>query len=335
MTDNWYEGKRVAVTGGLGFVGSHLVRDLLHAGAKVIILDNKSRGTTETPGAEWVDGFAGNPNTLDYVFRGGATRGDPVDVVFNLVASVAGVLHNMNHHHEMFLENSRAQVTPLMVAERMGIPVFLQVSSVCVYDPQYNHPADPHDIGPYPHHANAGYSWAKRMGEQAVEWSNIDRPVIVRPSNIFGPRDYFDDRAHVIPAVMKRVIEEDVVHMYGPKDVVREFIYVEDVAKGMMAAAAYGDAGAAYNLGCNGDAGNVITMDVLVEAIFDVARLAIPDFDDGKEIVWHEDQGGGDPMRWSDCTRTFQDLLWTHKTSLREGLKETMKWYLKQRETLN
>jgi GDP-L-fucose synthase len=325
MTEYW-SGKRVCVTGGAGFVGVQLVGELMKAGAKVSVLDNWSRGRNRLHDATYTNGDATNPGTLEYAYSPswlGEYSGDyrqKVDVVFNLAATVAGVLHNMSHHHQMFLENVNLQVAPLMVAEKMGIPVFVQVSSVCVYDPNYNHPAREAEPGPNPHAANEGYAWSKKMGEQAIQWSNIGRGIIVRPSNIFGPHDYFDDKAHVIPAVIKRVIEEPIVHMYGPREVVREFIYSNDVALGMMAAAEFGENKQVYNIGANGNPDNVTTMDDLVTSIMTVVGAP-------KEIVWHEDVGGGDPLRWSDCSLAAKELRWRSRVGLFEGLERTIEWY--------
>jgi GDP-L-fucose synthase len=327
VVSEYWKGKRVCVTGGAGFVGVQLVGELIKAGAQVAVLDNWTRGQNRLWDANYITGDANNESTVTYAYQprwAGESAEDiykaKVDVVFNLVATVAGVLHNMNHHHRMFLDNVNLQTVPLMVAERMEIPVFVQVSSVCIYDPRWNHPAIESEMGPNPHKANEGYAWAKKMGEQAVGWSNIERAVIVRPSNIFGPHDYFDDKAHVIPAVIKRVIEEPVVHMYGPRDVMREFIYSNDVALGMMAAAEFGEDKQAYNIGANGYADNITTMDDLVTSIMSIVGTV-------KEVYWHEDVGGGDPLRWSDCAKANGKLNWSHKVGLFEGLERTIEWY--------
>jgi len=318
---NYWNNRRVVVTGGAGFVGIQLVSELLKAGASVTVLDDFSRGSNKVSGADYIVGDATNKGSCRFAFRGGAVRGVVVDVVFNLAATVAGVLHNMNHHHDMFIENVVLQTAPLAVAEELGVPVFVQTSSVCVYDPANNHPAYEGHIGSVPHAANAGYSWAKRMGERAVHWSKIERAVIVRPSNIFGPYDYTDERAHVIPALIRKVVHDPVVHLYGHKSTVREFIYSNDVALGMMAAAEHGLNKMAYNIGCHNDSDNVWTIEDLVDAIeFSYGTV--------KEHVWHEDVGGGDPLRWSDCSYARKDLGWQHKVGLHEGLRETLKWYI-------
>lgn len=314
MNSGYWKDKRVAVTGGAGFVGAQLVGELLRVGADVTVLDNFSRGKNDFHPCEYINGDATNINTCEYVFRGRATRGEPVDVVFNLAATVAGVLHNMSHHHEMFRDNVNLQVVPVMAAEKVGVETFVQVSSVCVYDPQHNHPAVEDVLGPNPHPANEGYAWAKRMGERAVMWSDLERGVIVRPSNIFGPYDYYDNRAHVIPALIKKICTDPVVHIYGKKDTVREFVYSRDVALGMMQAARYGENKQAYNLGCDGDEENVWTIEDLVTAIESVFGIV-------KTHEWHEDVGGGDWKRFTNCAKAFYGLAWDHMTGLHDGLR--------------
>jgi nucleoside-diphosphate-sugar epimerase len=323
MTE-YFNDKIVCVTGGAGFVGSYLVERLIELGAEVVVLDNMSRGKNVIEGASYVPGDASLDSSCRYAFNHMRVRGEPVDIVFNLAASVAGVLHNMNHHHEMFHQNIGLQTMPVMAAEYVGVKTFVQVSSVCVYDPEYNHPSveENGSLGE-PHAANAGYAWAKRMGEQAIFWSNIKRGIVVRPSNIFGPRDYFDSKAHVIPAVIKRFVDLPVVNMYGPKDTVREFIYVTDVVEGMLAAAEHGADKGVYNLGVNDD-DNTVTMEELADII--AGQLG----DEDKAIVYHEDKGGGDPLRWSDSDLAHDELGWLAKVNLIEGIEETIQWYQNQ-----
>lgn len=303
-------------------VGQHLVRRLLKAGADVYVLDDLSRGKTKIDGAKYMVGKADMPHTCEWAFRGFSSSGEPVWAVFNLAASVAGVLHNMNHHHEMFISNTLLQTVPVAAAESVGVPNFLQTSSVCVYPPEHNAPSrEQYGHTGDPHPANAGYAWSKRMGERALEWAdNIEKRVVVRPSNIYGVGDYFDERAHVIPALMKRAIEEDRLTVYGPKSVSREFIYVSDVARGMMEALARApEPFNVYNLGCFGD--NVVTM----EEIADLILHATEQID--KPIIFKEDVGGGDPARWADCTLAKDELGWEHEVSLERGLRRTYEWY--------
>lgn len=315
--EQFYSGKDVCITGGCGMVGSHLANLLsVRYGARVFVLDDMSRGKNVHKGMHQVfRADAGDENWCEYAFGYGDTT---VDAVFNLAASVAGVMHNMDHHYDMFLQNARLQTVPLGVADRLGVKHFLQVSSVCIYDPQYNSPSIENfgDMG-HPHPANGGYAWSKRVGERLVELSNLDHAVIVRPSNIFGTNDYFDERAHVIPALIKRAYEEgDTLKVYGDPEVTREFIYVKDAAEGMAFALANGENKEAYNLGWGGKR---ISMAGLAQMILDITRQ-------DKTIVFDSGKGGGDMHRFSN-TDKMESLGWKPSIDFEEGLRRTIRWY--------
>lgn len=318
----FYNEKRVCVTGGAGMVGQSLVRQLLELGAEVTVIDDFSRGKSKVEGARYLVGDASRAFALNYAFRGLAVRGKPVDVVFNLAAAVAGVLHNMGHQHEMFHSNIALQTVPVAVADELGIPHFLQVSSVCVYAPEHNEGAQEQNgmLGD-PHPANGGYAWAKRLGERAVLWSGLSHAVIVRPSNIYGPGDYFDERAHVIPALIRRAYETEpggMMKVYGDPGIVREFIYVDDAARGMLHALAYGRDKEAYNLGWDGL--DAITIGGLADAVIEHTNRPI-------DAVFSPKEGGGDPRRWSDGGKAKRELDFRPRTNIQHGLQRTIEWY--------
>lgn len=313
----FWQGKRVAVTGGSGMVGSQLVPLLLALGANVVVLDDASRGHHFEQGAKYHRVDAGEYEACRYLF-GGAFA------VFNLAAYVAGVLHNQSHHTEMFERNVRLQTVPVLAAADCKVDHFVQVSSVCVYPTNLQAPCEEESghVGE-PHEANAGYAWAKRMGERAVAWSSLQHAVIVRPQNITGERDRFGPEAHVIPALIEKfaiAAEQglDTVEVHGTGKEVREFIYSGDVAKGMLAAAQFGDHQEAYTLGTDGV--TAVTISALVERIQTLTKT---------EHVRVKYTGGnaGDLERYSDATKAYRDLGWYAELPLSATLERVVSWY--------
>jgi nucleoside-diphosphate-sugar epimerase len=316
MTD-FYQDQNVVVLGGAGFVGRHLCRLLEERGANVYVLDHFSRS-----GYAMAKMFPYKFYCLDiirdhYIFSYELKKFAPF-AVFNLAAAVAGVEYNQNHHNQMFLDNVQLQTMPVMVCERLDVPYFLQVSSACVYGEDANAPAIESNLGGEPVGANAGYSWAKRMGERAVQWSNLKHAVIVRPSNIYGPGDWYDEKAHVIPKLIKGQI--DGTAQYFASEAVREFIYVEDAAEGMLAALEFGGNKETYNLGTNG-----FTKISIGELHKEIARLT--DTPLPPEINAPFDTG--DVERYSDTLKI--NAFWIHKTNLYNGLRKTVEAYASNR----
>lgn len=313
----FYDGKHCVITGGAGMIGRELCLALLAAGARVTVIDDLSRGQNEVSGTELLCMNAAIPANLSYLCK----RSYPsVFAIFNLAAKVAGVKYNSQHHHDMFQANIPLQTVPVRVAGELGVPHFLQVSSVCVYSPDHNHPAvERNGTVDSPHPANLGYSWAKRMGEQAVWWDkSLPHAVIVRPSNVFGLYDYFDEKAHVIPSLIKKVLAPgDTITMQSPPDTSREFIFARDAALGMMAALEHGEHKGVYNLGTHGE--TCVTLQELLATIMALAGV-------DKRVEWVGGIESGDPARWSDCTKIHK-LGWTHQTSLVDGLREVIEWY--------
>jgi len=315
---SFYRGKRVVVTGGIGFLGSHLVQALLDRGASVEALDNGSRRGSIVDVPANIVGDADDFDTCRRAF-GGAFA------VFNLAASVAGVLYNQSHNLEMFERNIRLQTMPVLAAKEADVPHFLQVSSVCVYAPEHAEGAtEENGQRGDPVAANNGYAWAKRMGERAALWAGLSHAVIVRPSNMYGPRDHFDDRAHVIPALIRKCLDQDVIRVHGTGKEIREFLYVEDCAQGMLSALEHGGRGGVYNLGTHG-----LTMTSISDLVTIIQRLT------NTEHKPVEFTGGysGDEARWSNCSLASAVLGWQHSIGLVEGLRRTVEWYMREMVT--
>jgi nucleoside-diphosphate-sugar epimerase len=316
---NLYEGKKVIVTGGAGFVGYHLVKKLVEAGAKVTVIDDFRRGENKHPKAAYleIDMLNGYPECWSDGYLDAVYEGD--FAFFNLAATVAGVTYNQDNHLEMMTDNLALQTRPILAAEYI-LPNFLQVSSACIYGEDANNPAIESNIGGEPTGANRGYSLAKRIGEEAARMSTIPHVVIVRPSNIFGPRDYFDlETAHVIPALIRKVADKSTpdIEVYGTGREVREFLYVEDAAEGMMAALEHGQHKQAYNLGTNG--GTKTTISNLVDMIQDIMV-------DSRPVRYSNAYDPGDSERWADCEKIGE--FWRYRTGLRYGLERTIEWAL-------
>lgn len=311
---SFYANKKVVVTGGAGMVGSALVEQLIDLGAHVEVLDDLSRGKAWQPGSHITRIDAGNELAVRTHLR-------DAFALFNLAAYVAGVEFNQHNHALMFAQNVRLQTAPILAAAAVGVPHVLQTSSVCVYAPLCNHPAqEPNGHTGQPHVANNGYAWAKRMGERVVGWSQLDHAVIVRPSNVYGPRDYFDNRAHVIPALIRKAMYDDVIKVNGSGFEEREFIYVDDVASGMLHALEHGAHQGVYNLGTNG--ATCVSIRKLVEIIQAASDTT------HKQVIYSQDFNAGDAARWSDCN-AIADLGWFFKTGLADGIQQTVEWYRK------
>lgn len=316
LGSGYWHGKRVAVIGGAGFVGRHLVRLLADSQADVMVLDNFSRGTSnEAVIAPNVRYQRGDATEMFVCLREVAG----CDAVFNLAAHVAGVEYNQSHQLEMWQRNSQLQTVPVWAAERGHVQRFLQVSSVCIYGQQHNCPSvEEHGWDSEPTIANAGYSWAKRMGEKVVEWSSLPFVVTVRPSNIFGVGDYYDEQAHVIPALIRKIAENEVVLVNGTGNEEREFIYVEDVARGMMAAVEHGRHGEIYNLGTNGL--TCVSIRALVDMLQNILGVS-------KVVEYVHAFDPGDHKRYSDAGKANRELGWRAEVSLYDGLVRTVENY--------
>lgn len=318
---SFWNGKKVIVTGGQGMIGSVLSELLIKAGASVTILDNGSRGKNYVPQADYVEQPADATNLAlcTSVFQ-------DAFAVFNLAAGVGGIYYNLSHQAEQYWWNLKLQAVPVLAAASCAIPVFVQTSTVCVYANGYNNPAkeeNGHASEPEP--ANAGYAWAKRQGERICGWAftgTDTKYCIVRPTNAYSERDYFDERAHVIPALIKKFTKgSKTAKVYGGEQT-REFIHADDIARGMMIVAECGEVGKVYNLGTSGRT---------VISIGDLARLIKKLTHSKTEIEFDESAVIGDRHRSTDSTRA-ELLGWTSVIDLEKGLERVIRYYLGDQE---
>lgn len=320
MSNFWHD-QQVIVTGAMGMVGSRMCEFLRDAGARVLGMDDESRGTYRVAGCEYHVGdasdFAEWMNMLVY-------RQVKPFAVFNLAAAVGGLYFNLKSHTSQFYKNVQLQTVPVVVAAQKKVPVFLQVSSVCVYADGFNNPArERYGHMGQPEAANAGYAWAKRMGERVCQWTfdpTVTRWCVVRPTNMYGLRDYFDEKAHVIPAIIKKFLTQDKATVYGGNQT-REFLYADDGARGMMAVAEKGANGEAYNMGTNGE--TQISIQRLAELIYTLTGSKA-------DVTLDMNAPTGDKGRCTDTSKA-NAIGWHYEIGLEEGLRRVIDWYKAER----
>lgn len=318
--NNFWKEKKVLVTGGAGFIGSHVVEKLVERGARVSVMDNLVSGSLSNlvKIKNEINFIKGNCAVLEEAVK--ACRRQ--DIVMNLAAKVGGIEYNRMHQATMFRDNLPIETTMIEAARRENVGRFLVVSSACVYPHDCSIPT-PESEGfmDEPELTNGGYGWAKRMGEKIGEYYSQEFGMeigIVRPYNCYGPRDHFEpDKSHVIPALIKRVFDkENPVKVWGSGNQTRAFLYVEDLAEGMILAIEKCPEPDPINLGTDEET----SIKNLIMKIINLSGI-------DTKVEFDTSKPDGSPRRNSDNKKAIEKIGFRPKIKLDEGLKKTINWY--------
>lgn len=318
--DTFWSGKHVLVTGGAGFIGSHVVEKLVKRGAVVSVLDTLENGQREN--------LADVQNTVRLIVGSASHLPDALaacqgqDLVMNLAARVGGIEYNRTHQATMMRDNLQIVTSMLEASRQAGIEQFLAVSSACVYPRTCSVPT-PESEGflDEPEPTNGGYGWAKRMSETLARYYAEEfgmKVSVIRPYNVYGPRDHFDPQvSHVIPALIRRVLaRENPLTVWGSGQQTRSFIYVEDIAEGIITAVEKHPRPDPINLGTDAE----LSIANLVQVILTLSKVDV-------DIEFDTSKPDGSPRRNSDNRKAQKLLGFTAETPLEEGLQKTIEWY--------
>jgi len=314
-------GKRYLVTGGAGFIGSELSRQLVERGASVIVVDNLVNGKREN-----LNGLPQDRCRLDVSdIRDTARMAEllkKVDVVFHLAA--LGVRHSIHSPQENHDVNASATLDLLMEARSAHVSRFVCVSTSEVYGTGYKVPMD-EDHPTYP---MTVYGAAKLAGECYARafYRTYDYPVVViRPFNAFGPRSHHEgDSGEVIPKMMLRALAGEPLIIFGDGEQTRDFTYVGDTARGIIEASLSDKTiGETINIG----SGKEITINHLAHKIRDV--LNKPDVN-----IIHEQPRPGDTLRlYADISKAEKLCGFKPQVGLTSALNILRDWYLSLEQT--
>ncbi len=310
-TEDFFHDKTVLVTGGTGLIGQPLVSLLVAAGAKVkvVSLDPPSRAPE---GAEFVRADLRDLAACEKVCAGS-------DLVFHLAGVKGSPAVTATRPATFFVPTLMFSINMMEAARRAGVARYLFASSVGVYAPAALFRED--DVWQtFPSDNDKFAGWAKRMGELQAEAYRIeydwDKISIVRPANVYGPYDNFDDEnAMVIPSLIRRALSgENPMAIWGDGSPIRDFIFAEDVARGMMLMMAKG-VSEPVNLG----SGRPVSIRELVEVI--LACL-----DDAPDVAWDASKPSGDKERLM-CMERAGSYGFEPRVSLADGIARTIAWY--------
>lgn len=314
-----YSGKKVLVTGGTGLIGRPLVRRLLELGARVTVV------SLDEPPAQREYEFQ-RGDLRDFSFCKTAISGQ--QMVFHL-AGIKGSVGIGRKKGASFLVPTLQFNTNVLEAARLaGVERCLYTSTIGVYPPAELFREEEAWSAP-PQEADRYAGWAKRMGELQVKayeeeygWSSV---AIVRPANVYGPGDNFDPKtAMVIPALIARVAAgENPLRVWGNGCAQRDFIYSDDVARGMLLALALAADGTPINLGSGRGC-----------SIREAAEGIVSCFENGPQIEWDTSKPSGEGARILDVTRARERLGFERAVSMKEGLRQTVEWYRRHQPEL-
>ena len=323
---SFWSDRVVLVTGGAGFIGSHLLEQLVKRGATVRVADSFESGSRKNLGGIQQKIQTLRTDLLEQENCAKACNG--VDIVMNLAASVAGVEYNSTHSSEMFVKNTRIGINMLEAARISDVEGFLCVSSACVYSRDATVPTPEREgfLGD-PEPSNLGYGWAKRVLEiQSRLYANQYgmKIAIVRPFNTYGPRDHFGSQyGHVIPSLISRVMNgENPLRVWGNGQQTRSFVFVADVVRGMMLAAEKHATADPVNIGSREE----LSIGELAHLIVAIAKSSVG-------IAFDETKPQGQPRRCPDVRKAKAVMGFESIVALRNGLTETIDWFERHRDT--
>lgn len=309
MTENFWEKKRVTVTGGAGFLGSHLIEKLKQRGC----------GNIFVPVIEKYDLV-----DKDSIIR--MYKDSKPDIVIHLAAIVGGIGANMANPGKYFYDNLMMGTQLIEQGRLAGIEKFVAIGTICAYPKFTPVPFKEEDLwSGYPEETNAPYGLAKKMmlvQSQAYRQQYGFNSIFLLPVNLYGPRDNFDlSSSHVIPALIRKFVEakqrgDKTITAWGTGNASREFLYVEDAAEGILLAAEKYNKSDPVNLG----AGFEIKIKDLVELIKELTGFK-------GEVIWDSSKPDGQPRRMLDVSRAQKEFGFKAQATFEDGLKKTIEWY--------
>lgn len=308
--------KRITVTGGRGFLGTHLVHKL-----------KEERGCRSVFIADLPEYDLRSLEDIKKKF----IEQEP-DIVFHLAAVVGGIGANRDNPGKFFYDNAIMGIQLMHEAYLRNIEKFIALGTICCYPKFTPVPFKEDNLwNGYPEETNAPYGLAKKMlltQAQAYRQQYGFNAIFLMPVNLYGPGDNFKpESSHVIPALIKKCVDgienkEDQIIVWGTGKASREFLFVEDAAEAIILAAEKYDKPEPVNIG----AGFEITIKELVELIVKLTGFK------GK-ITWDTSKPDGQPRRMLDTSRAEQEFGFKAATPFEEGLKKTIDWYISKRES--
>jgi len=252
------------------------------------------------------------------------------DVIIHAAAVVGGIGANRLQPGRFFYDNAIMGIQLIEEARRAGVAKFVCVGTTCSYPKFATVPFHEDQLWDgYPEETNAPYGLAKRMllvQLQAYRQQYGMNGIYVIPANLYGPHDHVDlQTSHVIPAMIRKFVEARVsgstVALWGDGSPTRDFLYVEDAAEGIAAAAEHYDGAEPVNLGT----GKMIT-------IRELASLIAKEVGYEGVVQWDGTMPNGQLERALDTARAHDRFGFDARTSLAEGIRRTVRWYENQRD---
>lgn len=309
---NFWSDKRVVVTGGAGFLGSHVVRQLKAVDCQEIFVP-RSREYDLT-----------HLEAVQQLYHDSKP-----DMVIHLAAKVGGIGANRENPGKFFYDNLMMGVQMIEIGRQMNLKKFVCLGTVCAYPKFTPVPFQENELwNGYPEETNAPYGIAKKallVQLQSYRQQYGFNGIYLLPTNLYGPGDNFDPASsHVIPALIKKCVDAVKSHtpyieVWGTGSASREFLYVADCARAIVQAAEAYNGSEPINIGAHRE----IAIRELVKLIAELTSF-------NGEIRWDASKPDGQPRRCLDTTRAQELLGFTAQTDFREGLLETINWYLKQ-----
>ena len=311
---NIYKNKKVVVTGGSGFVGTHFIQELLERGANVRTSIHKTPLKIQDDRIEVLE-------NIDLTkFDDAMKLIDGADIVIHC-AGYIGHPSSIATDFQIALNQINVITNGLEACYKQGVKRFLDLNSSTGYpDKPYAITEDEYFDGePFISYYN--YGWMRRYRETLMEHTShlCDMHIgIARGTAVFGPHDNFNlETCHVVPALIKRCLSgEDPFVVWGSPDVVRDFLYIKDVVKGALLILENGESMKPYNVGY----GSTVTIGDIVDTILKVT-------DKSPEVQWDNSKPTTIPFRACSTERIKTELGFEPDYTFERGIRETIEWY--------
>ena len=300
--------KRILVTGGRGFLGQALVPLLEKEGAEVFTFSSKNYDLRKEEDVKKLLDDS-NPN-----------------IVIHLAVDGGGIGYMKEHPGSVYYNNIMMNTLIQEQSRLKGVEKFVGIGSVCSYPKFTEVPFKEEYLwNGYPEETNAPYGLAKKMmmvQSQGYREQYGFNAIHLMPVNLYGPNDDFDlENSHVVPALIRKMVEAKKnnllsIGLWGTGSASREFLYVEDCAKGILMATKYYDKPEPINLG----AGSETTIKDLAETTKELVGY-------NGEIIWDASKPDGQPRRCLNTSKAEKEFGFKAQTSLGEGLRKTIEWY--------